>query len=256
MNNQLAITLSSEKKDFGEVLFLEQEERSPYEGRLTKSGLVQGVLGFIYPDDYVVENACGGEEGVFETTVYAYLYEPLLDYNIALDYGELGERVIEEVEYIEIINCSLKDFVEFSYPSDKVLETKWEGLAYTNMGQVVPHPNYEFDRQGTYFDSSVYASLRVRYRVTRHAYSVRVTSRAKYDLTVTEDKYASVAYAYWDGGIDFEKIEVPYGFEETDGNCGNGSIVRITEDDDPDGPPAVDPENEHIYIDYCKQEEI
>lgn len=259
-NVSLNISLADKVRDIDDdLLFLEQEDYSPYIGKLTKEVMAWAVIGWIYPElGYETENSCGGEEGVFETTVFAYLYQQDLNYTADLSYGMFtGARTIETLEYVEVIRCQFKEDVEFSYPCEALLDSQWVGGTYDNLGNLVPKPTYTNDNRTISFSDKVWGSLRVRYTVTRHVYKCRIESREKDDESVTENKYSSTAYAVWNGGIDFIGVDAPYGFENTDGECGNGDITDIDPDPDPErDPPKVDPVNTQTRIDYCSQEEI
>lgn len=259
-NVNLGIGLSDKSRQVEtDLLFLEQEEFSPYVGKLTKAGMAVAVIGWIFPEKGIeTQNRCGGEDGRFEITIYAYLYQQDLSYNAYLSYGVLGDRRIEELDYVEIIRCSLKEQVDFSYPNEGIVSAEFVGNAYDMNGDIISSPSYTSDNRSMYFSKKVYASIKVRYSVKRHVYNAIITSRAQLeqDITTEENKYQSTAYAVWSGGIDWIETKTPYGFEEFDGDCGNGTIVIINPPDpDPDDPPKVSPENTETHIDYCTQVE-
>ena len=254
-NVQLALSLSNPSEGIDDLLFLEQQQPDPYVGKLTKGQMAIATLGWLNPDlGYDVDNNCGGDDGMFSTTVYAYLYKQDLEYTLAVSYGSLGKARVQETTYTEIIKCSLKDSVDFSYPNEEVLSSSWVGNTYDSVGNLVNKPQYTYDNRSVFFTDKVYGSLRIRYKVIRHAYGLTISSRKIDDDTVTENKYQSVAYAIWSSDIDWIEVVTPYGFEETDGFCGNGSITRI--DPDPEQPwvPTAQPRDKTIKINYCTQE--
>jgi len=254
MNTQLSVSLSRESVTRGdELLFLEQEDYNPYTGKLTKGTMVIATLGWLYPDvGYSTSNNCGGSEGRFTITVYAYLYQQDLVYNIALSYGDIGEAVIQDTEYSEVIKCNLKESVDFSYPSEGIISSSWVGNAYDSVGNIVTLPTFTSDNRSIFFSKKVYGSLRVKYKVTRHCYSVSIAGRQLEDDTVSENKYQSVAYATWAYDIDWIEIKSPEGFEAFDGDCGGGVIINPPPK--PEGPPKAPPSDKDIHVDYCTQE--
>ncbi len=255
-DTSLNITLSSPAPETVDAMFLEQEDYSDYLGKVTKAAMIQSILGFIFPETSVtLPNNCGGADGIFETIIFAYFYEENLTYDIGTSQGLLGMGVVESLDYVEYLNISLKEEVNFSYPSRQLKILEWEGAAYNKRGEVIPYPDYTVDSKGLKFDSEVYGSLKVRYNVIRHRYVLTVESLQLSDPGVIENKYQAVVYARWDGGVTWLEVEAPHGFEDFDGRCGSGGTT-VQPPEEPDSPPFASPTNKDIYIDYCTQEPV
>ena len=251
----LSLSLSDDRDSAENLLFLEQKAFSPFAGKLTKGGMVTGFLSWVLPREYEEPgNTCGGSSGIFTATIYAYLYLQTLNYSIDTSYGSLGERVVEDITYTEGVQLSLKDRVDFSYPNEEIISTEWVGAVYNSRGETIPKPSFTADNRTLYFSEKVYGYLKVKYKITRHRYSAIVSGRNIKDATITEDKYTSTVFAVYDGGIDWIQVQSPYGFEDFDGECGNGVILDTTPDDSPNAPPTASPDDKDIFIDYCTQE--
>lgn len=251
-NRSLSLSLKVPVTNELPLLFLEQKGFSPFAGKLTKAGMASGVLSWLEPEsNEEPSNSCGGSDGLFIATVYAYLYQQNLNYFIDTSYGAIGERAAEDITFLEGIQLSLKDTIDFSYPNEGIISTEWVGPVYNSLGETVQRPSFTANNRSITFSEKVYGYLKVRYNITRHRYSVTVYGRNIEDAAINEDKYNSTVYAVWDGGINWIQLESPYGFEDFDGECGNGVILDVTPDDDPDGPPKASPDDKDIFIDYC-----
>lgn len=221
-------------------------------------GIAAAVNGGRWPAMY-----CGGLNGVFVGTVYAYPCEPHLSYQIKVSHGLVTARTIEIAIREEIIQCSLKLEHDTDYPVLSMLSKSWVGHCYDNEGNITGRPIVTEVDNKIVFDQAVYGSLRVRYQVLRHVYEVTVSKR----LNSIENNYQSVAYGVWDGGVIWIDIEAPAGFEAFDGDCGNGAwydedgnLIGLS----PRGDVCVEDKtriptaviaDKNVTVDYCSGEE-
>lgn len=250
MKESVSITLSNNSST-EELLLLEQQTYSAYLGVLTKADLAVGVTSFIYPDTTTtLPSRCGGSDNVFDTVFFVYLYEDL-NYELEVSAGELGDCVIEDVEYQQIVLCSLENYVAFDYPSDGLVsEPVWGGVVYDEEGSVVTTPKYTVNDRGITFTEKVYGSITVRYMVRRHRYMFTMDKNED----VLENGYFCVAYARWTGGIKGLQVALPDNFEVTGGYCGNGSnTIHSAPDKEP--KHSVSAKYDEVHYEYCSGEE-
>lgn len=216
MSNLLNISLSTSSADELDYVLIEQEEWGKDVGR---TSLPQGILaiGAMAFGGVLPLPNCGGFDG-FDANVYAYPSRNDLAFKFAVSHGTCQSGIIQTLTRTEIINCSLQNSVDTKYPVQDMQSMVWIGPCYDKNGSIVPRPSVLQKGRFIYFSDKVLGSLRVTYGVYRIVYNVRIEKR-EYSI---ENNFESVAYTVWDGGINAKDIEVPSGYEYTDGKCDNG----------------------------------
>ena len=70
-----------------------------------------------------------------------------------------------------------------------------------------------------------------------------------------DNQFQSVAYAVWDGGVQWHELSPPSGYDITEGNCGNGLPGGSSTICDPNHDKYIKAvrADRYIGIDYCTQ---
>lgn len=221
--SEISITFANRSQSSRDCVLIEQEpwgrdvgETSNMQGILAISAAVSGGR---WP-----EVNCAGSNGEFNATVYVYTCDDVgLDYQFKVSHGTVSMRVTEIMYREEVVQCSLQLEHELDYPVRSVGAMSWIGNCYDSGGSVTSRPIVTIQDDNTVLLSKkVWGSLRVRYTVLRHTYHVTIQRR----WAALENKYNSVAYAVWDGGVKWLDIEAPTNFEAFDGDCGNGAFYN------------------------------
>lgn len=246
----------------GDCLKIEQEPWGKDVGKTTNMQAILAVSAAVYgarwPKAY-----CGGLDGRFKATVYVYPCDPHMSYQFKVSHGLVSGRSIGVPIREEVVQCGLQLEHTLDYPALIIVSKAWPGSCYDNRGTVTSRPTVTVDGNKVTLNKQVYGSLRIRYLVIRHIYDVTVSKR----LDALENTYQSVAFCVFNGGVEWIDIEAPAGFEDTDGECGNGGIydedgnlIRLSGVDicSPDYhklPVAVTADR-RIKVDFCSQETI
>lgn len=244
-------------------------EQEPWGKDVGETSNMQGILGIaaaINGGSYPEVN-CAGMNGEFNATVYVYLCDPQMNYQFKVSHGTVSGRTAETKYREEIIQCSMNLEHTTDYPVRAMARMAWIGNCYDGRGNVVAHPTAEHADGVITVDQKVWGSLRVRYTVTRHTYHVTIQRRWE----ALENKYNSVAYCVWDGGVKWLDIEAPANFEAFDGDCGNGAFYdpnlqngyedgQLSKTDicqsEYNRLPVAATADRKIKINYCTQETI
>jgi len=182
--------------------------------------------------------------------VYAYPSRPDLSYLIGCTWGTLGPCRINEGEFSEAIQCDLQTELATEYPPLEIIGYTWLGAAYSPEGDFLSNPAVTIDGDKLRIAQAVYGTLLVKYTVCQHIYSLSVPVRPG----AAENTVQSHLYAVWAGGNTVIEIEQPEGAETGECNYGSSWLGDATDDDEP--PDHVDPEDEHVNVDFCTGLEI
>lgn len=245
-------------------------EQEPWGKDVGQVSNVQGILAIsasIYGKRWP-QAFCGGLNGVSRATVFVYPCADIgLNYQFKVSHGEVIQQAIEVGYREETIQCSMKLEHEPDYPVMFMGAMAWIGHCYDSRGTITGRPVVSFADGKIVFSKKVYGSVRIRYTAMRHAYQVQISRRQD----AIENKYQSVAYAVWNGGIKWIDIDPPARFEEFDGDCGNGAFYHpLLQDGYGDGQlsgtdiclgkytklPVAVTADRHIVVNYCSQEQI
>jgi len=244
-----------------DLLLIEQQEWSAYTGVVTSSRMVRALRTMLYGDEYQETLNCGVVDGNVVCAVYVYPRQRGLDYQFAASYGNLSDRSEEDVVEEETLNFSLATSVTPTHPPLEVIAASWVAdVVYDVAGNRIAAPALMIDGQNIVADTGgmkIYGSVAVRYRTERHAYTLTVPRRDD----AVDNFYSAVVYGWYEGGLNWEEIEMPPGIEVFEADaaavCGSsGGSASIPEDDD-DGPydqPVT--ANRRTTVDYCFQEII
>ncbi len=185
--------------------------------------------------------------------LYVYTFPMDLPYRIGLTNGILGDGIREEVVIVEKINFNMTTREALRYPANHVESAKWKGDVYNEAGDPTTAPALTVSGNELISSFSVYGTCAVSYLITRTHYDVEITPRSE-----GRNRYSCWAWAAYDGGVEMlEMGGSEYGASDDDGEEEEGGESTGSGDGDPPWkPPTVDGENEHVYIDYCTQEEI
>lgn len=247
----LSATLSRSAATTRDPLFIEQEKYGATDGYLSRAGLYLGIMALLDgdpPADPVCVDACG-------TTLHVYRYDLNVHYRLAVSHGALGEMVrSDDLLFTEKIVFVMADTAGLSYPCHGLVESLWLGdVVYDQDGGEIAPPAMTASLDALALAAKVYGTLAVTYRTSRDSYALELPARDQ----VIENKYSSVAYALWNGGLTWLTVTPPPGAEESDQQCsgGWGASLHGVPPDAPEQPygPNADAE---ILIDYCSQEVI
>lgn len=234
-------------------LQLEQEGWGRYVGYLTRVGVVAYLKNLLFGDeDYDTEASnCGPDaDGHVRKSIFAYPGPAELHYLIGISHGEIGERIVEELDYAEVLNLQEDQAVSLKYPCRQLLSTTWLIDAYDSDGETLPEPDIVIKQDGNTksFATSTYGALLVVYRVLRHRYRIDVPPREN----AGENSLQSFVWAVWTDGTNYMEVSLPD--DKEPGSCnnsfrGHGHIGTPG----PDRPESVPPEDEDTFFDYCTQ---
>jgi len=256
----LTIPFSDSSATPENYLKIEQEPWGKDVGKTTNMQAILAVSAAVYGGRWPNAN-CGGLNGEFRATVYVYPGNPHMSYRFKVSHGRVTHGPLGVPFREEIIQCGLQLEHETDYPIFAVITKAWIGRCYDNEGNITIRPEVTIVGNKIILSKKVYGSLRIRYMAIRHTYHVIVSKR----LNAIENTYQSVAYAVYDGGVEWTDIEAPANFEELEGECGNGAwydddgnFMRISGVDicNPDGHrfPAAVTADRLIDQDYCSRE--
>ena len=237
----------------GSQLLIEQTAYAPYTGRITK--LAMGVLlsNLIYGREDALPVDCGFDGDAFIVGLLVYPRTPELQFTMYLSHGSMGVPAIEESVQEEIINLRLETKSALKYPVLAVSKTEWLGDIYDKDFNLVPAPLVAKFGDGIVTAAPVYGSVRVTYTSLRYSYPVTIASREE----SIANKYSSVAFGVYSGGVDWLELSAPPGAEEFDGDCRyGGSTVHVNPPDDPDDDGDGGGADRLIKFDYCTRELI
>jgi len=238
------------------LIMLEQGALDNYVGYMTKKALVAYIHNLVFGFNDAIDVNCGlSLGGTFDTTINAYPYYPDLNYKLLASYGTLGEPEIEEIERTELVQILLNNDAEVKYPIHEIISAEWSGDAYdAEMGIISPQPDITLGEEFKTVRSSIpcYGLVQVKYTTIVHRYPLEITPRLNTDY----NKYTSVVFAVYDGGLVWLQTEAPPGAEETEGDCFSGDTVDFGPDDDDKKPPTGEDADMVIRIDYCTGREL
>lgn len=225
---------------------LEQSEWLPCTGRLTKLGLAQFINSNIYGRGERPSVNCGFDGLGLSLQIYAYPLTPGLSFSVHTSRGVLGDGLVEEVEKEEIVKIRPGEPVTIDYPLLRIVEARWQGNAYNQKMQQVPHPSLTVSADLTELvtTTDVYAWVKLRYLTTRYTYALRVEKREGAE----QNKFTAVVYAIYKGNPVWLVIEPPPLADEFEGACGGGTSISGS----PGGLPEPSGDRKTV-IDYCKR---
>ncbi len=256
MTGELVITFTAPAESGGrepvDALIMEQAEMGSYSGHVTRGQIVGWLRSMMYGYE-APEVDCGlDSDGGVNTAVLVYPYDPALPYQLALSHGELGERVVEEVEFVELVNLRPDSVTaNLKYPAREIVSAEWVGDGYDGAGAVVPVPPITISGREITVWRAVYGALKVTYKVVVHAYAVTLPRRDE----ARDNRWSSVAYAWWDGGVKWLSLELPDGINNMEEGqpCGWSSTGTARYPDDEIRGPQGDSASREIIVDYCTQ---
>lgn len=234
-----------------DLLVIEQEGYGATDGYLSRAGLYLGLLALLdgeQPAEPVCVDDC-------RTALYVYRRDLLLNYRLAVSHGKLGAPVREDdIYFTERLKFVMSDTMPFRYPCRDVVESRWLGdVVYDQDGGEVDPPGQTPSVDAMTLTQPVYGTLAVTYRIDRDRYDLELPARE----AAIENRYSSVAYAVYTGGLQWLAVQPPPGAEESGQQCsgGWGASLSVIPPDDPGLPTAPNADAE-IVIDYCSQEVI
>lgn len=267
------------------ALFLEQRDWDPYDGAISNTTMANALANFIYgsqssePIDYDPDavtndpnyelNLTGASlgassnhfagsnptnvqcsldaDGCMTATIYAYPVPWNLRYRLHVTHGSVSSRVERVQEFRELIQVRLQDpgtAIRPDYPVRQLIDYEWFGDVYNSEGDVINGPNIEVIENELFLDGRVYGTIDVTYSVERHFYTVEIQP----DYSRPEgDEYKSVAYAPFEGGVEWEEIDPAPSVNFDASSC--GFITRVIFADDE--LPTVDGNDRIDTYNYC-----
>jgi len=252
---RLTIPVSAPAATSLDLLLIEQQDWSAYTGVVTTSDMVRALRTMLYGDEYTNEMDCGMVGGAVQCLIDVYPRQRGLEYQLAASYGNLSGRSESDEVIEETINFSLTDTVIPSYPPLAISSAAWADLVYDADGNPIAAPQLTIEDGSITCPIKVHGSVNLRYTTERHRYTLTITRRED----AIDAFYGAVVFGWYDGGLNWEEIELPPGIEifEADaeavcGYSGSGSATLIDNDDDPTDQPVT--ANRRSLVDYCSQE--
>ena len=233
----------------GSKLLIEQTDYAPYAGKVTKYAMAVLLGNLIYGREDRIPVDCGFDGSQVVTGIMVYPKTPGLQFTMQLSYGGLSEPVVEESEQEEIINLLLNGSASLKYPASSLTSVEWLGDIYDKDFNLRSAPPIALGGDGIKIGGKVYGAVRVRYRSTRYSYIASIPRRDE----TSSNKYSSVAFGVYSGGVDWLELSAPPGADELTGDCGWGGKVIIDPYEPPPGEPPVGGANRTIEVDYCSQ---
>jgi hypothetical protein len=236
------ITYTGPTGDDTPDIILEQVPWDEYVGRVTIGTMVEQLKALLYgyknPDTY-----CGVEDGQWEGQLNVYPRTKTLPYNLGVSHGVVGVGVVEEFEHTENIVFNLTATASLTYFAQEVVAIEWITSSYDSLGSVIKTPVVEIAGNTVTLSEVAYCTLTVTYSVYRLVHTVTVPERENAE----ENKYTSVAYAHYDGGVVWEELEQPANADIV-GNCG------YDQDAFADCDPAATIADKYTVYNYCSNE--
>lgn len=234
-----------------DLLQIEQTEWQAYTGALSAFGAAAWIAGLLYDTAEDVEVECGFDGNRVVTGIACFPYRLDIDYKPHLTHGELGDRIISHDTITESIAVSLDTRLSLKYPARRIISATWQGACYDDELHSVPRPVLTIDQddvQEILADRAVYGTVVVQYETIRHSYTVSIPLRDDAEM----NKYSSVFYAVYDGGVQYHRLSTPPGADEFEGDCGGGHNAIKIDDTDDDDPALPDPYADRTTVyDYC-----
>jgi hypothetical protein len=235
------------------LIMLEQETYINYVGYVTKAAAVRHLANLIYQKHNDVQVNCGVTAGRLGIGINAYPYFPDLNYRLLCSYGTLSDPTILEVEKKETVQLHLETEVNVRYPVLAILSAEWLNSAYDANMEMIPQPAILIGDDVKSVRSAIpcYGSVEVTYTTVVHCYALDIVARER-----LEDKYSSVVYAVYDGGLVWLETTSPTGADDTDGDCAWGSTVNSIPTDQRPKKPNPEYADKWRLINYCTQKKI
>lgn len=232
---------------FRDGLWIEQKNPDPADGYLSRAGMYRSILALLngdLPEEPDCVNDC-------VVDLYVYRYDLGLSYRLQASHGQLGNAIVEELYFTEKIRVSMVDELRLKYPNFGVVESRWLGDRVWNQdGALTTAPSFVATMDMVRFSGAVYGDFLITYKINRDRYQLALPARE----ASIENKYASCAFATYQGGIKWEPIEPPAGLEQTDQHCtGGGGSTTIGGPPDGRNIPVAAYADKKTEIDYCTQ---
>lgn len=246
MNSSLIIPYGLSAPD-RPALFLEGEPPDPLAGVVTGSLVVSHLLASIL-GGAVRQPSCGGRSGdEYETTLYAYPADPLLDYEAGLSWGVLGRRLIEEVVIREVIEFTMAATATLKYPSRSLYRQTWLGDCFDRDGGFIATPSLTIAGQTVSVGRACYGAALVEHLVVRHRYSVRLAKR----VDAGQPFFSAIAWAVWQNGYTSLELSAEE-LSDQEGPCGGMNLSHIPPDQRR-YVPRFAWADQQIDVNYCDQ---
>jgi hypothetical protein len=198
---------------------------------------------------------CAAFNGELIATIYTYPFPSSLYYSLKCTRGYL-RKVSEKLElFKEMIQVRLQDHetaIAAQYPIDSVSFVGWYGDVYTEDGEVIINkPVIRREGNEFYVDRRVFGTIDAHYYVEKHIYEVVVPSK-EVDADIESEKYDSVVYAVYTGGVNWLKVNAGMS-AEANSWCEKG--WNIDWEIDPNNKPLyAEPKDKTEEFDYCSGE--
>lgn len=235
-------------------VLLEQDEWDPSVGKLSKLGVFAYLQGLLFGEETADLQDCGTDAlGWVRKDIYAYPSSPGLGYLIGISHGEIGERIVEDLEYAEVINLQNETEIGLKYPCQGIISKEWITDSFDSEGGELPRPKVSISSEGDDLQISgpAVGALLVVYRVIRHRYHIDVPPREN----AGENSLQSFVWVVWSGGNNYMEVSLPDDQDMSECNNWGGGGGHIGSPG-PNRPESVPPEDENRDIDYCTQLEI
>jgi hypothetical protein len=252
--SQVSFGLVETTEDSEELLVLEQEDWDQDTGLVTKANLARFIYSLLQSMTtgnkvtFPLATDCGLEDGDLVTKIFAYPKVDGLVFTIAVTNGTLESQGIETITNTDLLSFQGTSEETLDYPCHSVISKEVKGGTFDSDKNSLSEPEITIDGDTVSLSFSAYTAVKVVYETIRYVYKLTIPARDS-----TYNKYASVVYAYYSGGVVWLDVDEPDTLDDSeDSVCGYN--IRW-------GPSPLPPikhpggtTNNVKTIDYCSQE--
>ena len=249
MNSSALATFANKRADLVVGLILEQTPWSSNIGVVTKEVIIkkiQDLLAGFGADKTGVD--CGMDAiDKYSSLVVAYLYDRDLVYDIGISSGTLSEQpLIFDKDIIQTVDFNMTTSAPLDYPAHSEVSIVWQQGPWDEDGGEISSFVQKVTGNALEVNKKLNGTATLTYKTVAHSYGFTITA----DDGV-EDRFKSVAWARWDGGVEHIELKAPPNADEAlDQGIKCYDIVKI-EPNDPFVPPTVTGSDEVEKVDYC-----
>jgi len=254
IHQSLVVNYRQDEVAQGPLLMIEQEEWGRNVGVVTTAEMLRYVSAVIYNQLYQKTTDCGMVDGQLTCTINVYTSRPGLAYQLHTSWGTVTGPAGGLVSITEILNFTLTTEERPKYPVRTMDSVRWLSDCYDSTGAIVNPPALTIGVDNVTIPDAVYGSVEVSYKTERYQHTLSVPKRDD----AIEEMFSAAVYALYDGGVVWEKISMPRGFDENTAavKCGLSGSVSVTWPEGDPRPVADSPYRRRTIVDYCSQTTI
>lgn len=198
---------------------------------------------------------CGVDgDGNYLSGVSIYVADESVVFDYGITRGVIGATTVGVVVKEESVSFSLDTAVTTKYPVLEGVSFKWSVTPWNAKAEEVPGAVLDFIGDEVKSSQPVYGTAIIKYKTVQHYIKITVDPRTEAE----ENRYQSVFWCRWDGGVILTDLKPPPNAEEAfdqETTCW-GASVSITGPDPPYVPPHAPDGDRNISSDYCSGKPI